>query len=544
MASRLLGSRAPLLWLVLPMMVGIVVARCSDFQAGGLMLGFALIGALVAFVAGNTHPRLWRWAMLATFGAIGSASYTWHRARLATWESLPPREAELSLRIDRVFATDPRKASGLARVVAAEPLLVETVGQFVYYSCALRRPAVAPLRSEVIRVSGVLTPVPASPPADTFAGYLASAGANFQLTRGRLLHQEQPASAYYQWCGRAAEDFRRILGLGIEAKRPALAGLLRAMMLGETRDLTEDQHTIFMQSGTMHLFAISGLNIAVIAGAFEALLRLFRLPAWARFAIGIPLLWTFVDITGAAPSAIRAFAMAAFFQAAFVLHRPTNAFAALVGSAALVLIFAPLQLFSASFLMSYGIVVALLVLGVPLGEAWLEAWSPAKDIPRVTWTRWHCAAEWFWRSLAGAIAIGVSTAVVGLITGVQFFHLLTPGSLVSNLVLIPAAMIVTLGGFASVLCGLLGLTGGAVLCNHASALILLVIEALVRFSVRLPWAYLPAQFRAPWVGWTALSTVIAVLLFGFAVQWRREYGGYWPPFAVLALTLAIGVTYG
>ena len=46
----------------------------------------------------------------------------------------------------------------------------------------------------------------------------------------------------------------------------------------ETRALTEEQHTIFMQSGTMHLFAISGLNIAVIAGALEALLLLLRLP--------------------------------------------------------------------------------------------------------------------------------------------------------------------------------------------------------------------------------------------------------------------------
>ena len=38
------------------------------------------------------------------------------------------------------------------------------------------------------------------------------------------------------------------------------------------------------------------------------LLSLLRLPPWVRFALGAALLWLFVDITGASPSAVRAFA--------------------------------------------------------------------------------------------------------------------------------------------------------------------------------------------------------------------------------------------
>ena len=81
-----------------------------------------------------------------------------------------------------------------------------------------------------------------------------------------------------------------------------------------------------------------------------------------RFAVGAGLLWLFVDITGGAPSAVRAFVMAVFLQAALLLMKPASVWAALVASAFAVLVVAPLQVFGASFVMSYGIVAALLLL--------------------------------------------------------------------------------------------------------------------------------------------------------------------------------------
>ena len=249
-------------------------------------------------------------------------------------------------------------------------------------SASVQRPHAPPL----------LASLPPAPPADTFEGYLATAGINFRFSRGRLLATTDPGSAYQQFCAAAAAAFHRWLGLGIAEKRPALAALLRAMMLGQTHELSDEQHGLFMQSGTMHLFAISGLNIGVVAGALQALMLLLRLPAWPRFALGTVLLWLFVDITGGAPSAVRAFVMAVFFQAAFVLRRPRNLLAALAASALLVLLAAPLQVFGASFLMSYGIVAAVLLLGLPLGEAWLKFWTPWRALPVAAWHRVHHAA--------------------------------------------------------------------------------------------------------------------------------------------------------
>lgn len=544
MSRRSLGHRAPLLWLVVPFIGGLVAGKVGL----GLPPLALLLGALgcvgVAAWAAERAPRAWMVAIGLALALTGAACYTRERMRLPAWDALPPREAHVSLRLERVFPQiDAKRASGLATIVRADEPLRELAGQRIYFSLNLRKGEAPPIRSSVVAAVGVLASIPRDPPADTFDGYLAGAGVNFRLQRGRAVAEEQPPSAYYRFCARASARFMTILGLGIAEKRPALAGLLRAMMLGETHELSAEQHTLFMQSGTMHLFAISGLNIGVIATTLQVILGFLRLPRSARFVVGVALLWLFVDITGASPSAVRAFAMAVFFQAGFLLRLPSNPLAALVASAFVILLVAPLQVFSASFLMSYAIVAALLVLGLPMSDAWLERWSPWRDLPQVTWRWWHKVGDFAWRTLASALAIGLATTLVSLLTSVLFFQLLTPGSLAANLLLLPAAMIATLGGFLSLLCGLVGFTFGAVLFNHAAALVLLGIEALVRLSVRLPGAVMPAHFAAAWVGPAALAALMAVVIAGYASRWRGWCRGYWPPFAVVALTLIFGVRF-
>ncbi|MSU51092.1 MAG: ComEC/Rec2 family competence protein [Opitutus sp.] len=545
MISRSLGHRAPLLWLVLPFTAGLGAGKIGELAAASWLLTLAATAVITAGFAGWRGSRLWAPALLVAMFFAGAASYALHRMRLPRWDVLPPREARLSLRVDRVFVqTDTRRATGLATIVRADEHLRELTGQGLYFSLTLRKGEAAPIRSAVISTVGVLVTLPRNPPVDTFDGYLAGAGMNFRLTRGRVLAEERPAHSYYRFCARMAQRWHEILGLGIAEKRPALAGLLRAMMLGTTHDLSNEQHTLFMQSGTMHLFAISGLNIGVIATALQAALLLLRLPTWVRFAIGATMLWLFVDITGASPSAVRAFAMAVFVQAAFVFQRPANLLAALVASAFAVLLISPLQVFSASFLMSYGIVTALLLLGLPLNDAWLERPAPWRDLPKPTWRWWHHAVDYVWRTTALAVAIGVATTLVSLLTGVQFFRLLTPGALAANLVLIPAAIIVTFGGFASLVCGMAGFGFGAVLCNHAAALILFLIEWLVRLSVQLPGAFIPARFTHDWIGPIALAALIAALVAGYGNAWQRSRGGWWPPFAIVTLVLIFGVKFG
>ena len=66
--------------------------------------------------------------------------------------------------------------------------------------------------------------------------------------------------------------------------------LLWAMSLGWRTALTGEVKEPFMRSGTMHLFAISGLHIAMVAGILVALLTVFRLRRAHVGWVAMPLL--------------------------------------------------------------------------------------------------------------------------------------------------------------------------------------------------------------------------------------------------------------
>ena len=58
MTSRSLGHRAPLLWLVLPLMAGLAAGKAGDFLPVPWLLAGAAISSTLGIVAGW---RGWRW---------------------------------------------------------------------------------------------------------------------------------------------------------------------------------------------------------------------------------------------------------------------------------------------------------------------------------------------------------------------------------------------------------------------------------------------------------------------------------------------------
>ena len=544
MISRSLGHRAPVLWLVLPLMAGLAVGRADEFASIPVLLGGAILAAAGALWASLQAPRCFAPAVCVAMFLAGMASYALHRPRLAAWDNLPPREARVGLKIQRTFAQDdPRNAAGLAVVTSAEAPLQELVGQRVYFSLTLRAGDAAPIRSAVISALGVIVTLPRDPPGNTFDGYLANAGINFRLTRGRVVEEQLPASRYYRFCAGQANRFNEILACGVEGKRPELVRVLRAMLLGRQHELSDEQLATFRQTGTMHVFSISGLHIAVIAIGLHALLSLLRLPRWLRFGAELLALWLYVDITGAAPSAVRAFVMVAVVETAIFFRLPRNPLSALATSALIILVFAPLQLFSASFQMSYGIVAALLLLGLPMADSWQRRLALFQDLPKASWGLARHCMDGCWRAILAAAAIGTAASLVGAVTGLLFFNLLTPGALLANLWVIPACSAVLYMGMISLLSGLAGFVAGSALANHAALVLLWLIETGIRLSQNLPGMWFRAGFKQPWIGVATLAGLVILLVAGYAGNWRGWHRAYWAPFAVVTLALLVGVTF-
>jgi len=542
MSSRSLGHRAPLLWVLLPLMAGLVLGKLAWLPLAPMWwagAGVALVGGALAVRKG--------WAPCLVLGVIlsGASLYEITRARLSDWDELPPRETRAIVHVDRMFSPRPdgKSITGLGRIISSDALLPELAGQAVYFSINPRRGAPPPIRSTELVMIGVLQTLPRNPPGDTFDGYLANAGVNFRLTRGRIVTTSAPATAYNRFCDAALRRFNALLDFGI-GTQPELSGVFRAMLLGQQQDLSEEQHTVFMQGGVMHLFSISGLHIATIAGVIYGALVLLRLPRWIQLLAGGTLLWLYVDITGETPSAVRAWIMIMFLYASRTLRAPGNPLAALVASAVVVLVFQPMQLFSASFQLSYGIVAALLLLGLPLGETWIERWALFTDLPKAAW-RWHQhLRDWMWRGFLGMLAIGAASTLFSAVLGITIFNLFTPGALAANLVLIPASILVVLAGFLSLLCGLAGLGALGLLFNHAGILVLAIMDKGVRLFVTIPGVYHPAQFSPLWLGYAAAGLMLGAMLHGYATRWELRRGGFWPPFALTMLALVLGVSFG
>ncbi len=545
MTSRSLGHRAPMLWLVVPFITGIVAGRYGPTGNVTWLLAGALVAALFALLSAWGAPRWWALPLGAALLLAGDASYTLRRARLAAWALLPPREVRLTLRVDRVFPqVEARKSTGLATIVRAGEHLADLTGQRIYFSLGLARGAAAPVRSTVIATVGVLTPLPENPPATTFDGYLADAGMNFRLSRGRVLATEQPPTRYRLFCEHLARRLNAILSAGVAAKQPELAAVYRAMMLGQKHELSPEQDQLFMHSGTMHLFAINGLHIGIVAVAVHALLLLARCPRLMVAGLTLLILWLDVDTTGASPSAVRAWLLVAACETALVLRLPANGIAALATASLAVLLAEPMALFSASFQMSYGVVLAILCFGLPLAERLAERWPPWPNLPEATWTWWQRWLAWGLRIFWPVLGLGLAAWLVGAVTGAAFYRVFTPGGLIANLVLVPLAMLVIIAGFASILVGLAGALAASALLNHAAVLVLVVMDALIRLGQRVPGVWWPAEWTAPWLGTATLTALLAVMLAGYARGWRGWARGFWPPFAVVALALIFGVKFG
>jgi len=564
---RTLGHRAPLLWLVLPYLAGLAAAGTGPevsplplLMAG---LAAAAISAVMSIASFGTASRLWAPFLAAGLALAGYANGIRLQELPPGWRSMPAREARLAIQVEREFeAADapprhlsnpavarrarklpPRRASGTGTIVDSDRLMRELVGQRIYYSVALRPGQAVPGRSSVIDATGVLEAVPRESKAESFDAFLSDIGVNLRLGRGQFGGLVRPQSAYRRFCDALAARMKRILGAGFES-RPDLSGVYRAMMLGQKQDLSALQKSEFLRTGTMHLFAINGLHIGVVAVALHALLALCRCPRSAAAVAVLCVLWLDVDTTGASPSAVRAFLMVCILETGHLLRRPSNLLAALSAAAMPFLLWNPTDLYGASFQMSYGVMAAIAMMGIPLA-GWLQARFPAcPHVPvplRHRTQRWCAASQ---HHLLGAAGIGIAASIIGAISSVRFFGVLAPAGLPVGIVLAPFAMLVIVAGFLSIGAGLSALAGASHFLNGAASVLLRVIEAAVSAGLRIPGGNLDAHFRAAWIGPAVLAAMTAACMAGYSGRWRRNVGSWWPPFIILVLALVFGVRFG
>lgn len=134
--------------------------------------------------------------------------------------------------------------------------------------------------------------------------------------------------------------------------------LASAVLLGMRDEVPDEEQEQFRRLGIAHILSVSGFHVGVLV----ALLALLMMPVKhrrLRMALTLPILLAYAFLTGGNAPAIRAVLLWAIVCWGRIRHKRVLILHVLCASAMIQLMFAPAQLFSASFQMTYGVMAAI-----------------------------------------------------------------------------------------------------------------------------------------------------------------------------------------
>src|SRR5437867_8969205 len=260
---------------------------------------------------------------------------------------------------------------------------------------------------------------------------------------------------------------------------------LSGIVLGLRHQTTEDIEEAFQQTGTLHLFAVAGLHVGIVARLLWILATVARLSRKSAAALIIPLLLFYAAVTGLHVSSVRAAVMSSILLGGFFFERKVFALNSLAAAAFFLLCWDTNELFSTGFQLSFAVVGAIVLLADPLCRS-LERWSVADPfLPRVLVRGprrlMHASFDWLFR--AGSVSLAAWIGSLPLI--LWYFHLVTPISLFANLVVVPIAFFVLAIALLSLLSTPL-LPWLAVVFNNANWALATLVIGIVQLFAQIP----------------------------------------------------------
>lgn len=455
-------SKRPCAWLAVPLTIGILVGEHGD---GARILAPGVFLVLVALVLARL-PRSYVLGVMVV-SLLGWMNHQWHtrvfsendlrllignQPKIVTIEgtirSLPTSRAtqtDNGLRFQSQVIIDVRRirfgqrwqtAEGDVLVRVNKPLLSDlfqglkvAVGGGIKHPDTPRVPGAFNYRRH-LRFKGI------------YYEMQLSDWSKFRPHYDRSIRRPIPAR-FQDWA-------RKALTIGQPENHPSTR-LIWAMVLGWRTWLTGERREPFMLSGTLHVFAISGLHIAMIAAMMTVLARCLGVPRRLVGFLIIPSLWLYTAATGSPSSAVRASTVSSVLLLGWILGRPPDTLNSLGAAVILLLTFEPLQLFQPGFQLSFTVVLVLLLVYPKLNclhtklfpDQSLISPQTASPLRRLGWR--------LGLKMWSALAVSVSAWLGALPLVALYFNLWTPVSLLANLVLVPMAGITMASSFMALL---------------------------------------------------------------------------------------------
>lgn len=236
--------------------------------------------------------------------------------------------------------------------------------------------------------------------------------------------------------------YHRLAAAGLSGDELATVG---ALTLGYKEDLDPTLKQHFQASGAAHVLAVSGLHTGIIYALLMMLLTLGgRIRPMYENRIGrciisliiITAMWGYAWLTGLTPSVVRAVVMVTIVETGRMCYRYGISINSIAAAAVLILLARPLDLWSVGFQLSFAATFAIVVL--------------AKECERhFHIKRRYRLARW----IIGTVIISIAAQLGTLALTMYYFGYVSTYFLLTNLIVIPIAMLLVPCGLVSLILG-------------------------------------------------------------------------------------------
>ena len=479
----------PALRTLVPYILGILIAGFLPIP----LFWIWLIG-LICLIGGVGFSYLWKtdaraarlgWVFL--FGAICACGM--FRLKVVLTSPIPPYLYDQRVHFSGKMTYQPERgehweagyANGTIRPVEDPDVAVEA-------KLLIRFREPIPLRyGDRIEVEGVLRQPNGqrNPGGFDYRSYLArrQVFGILQLNRGQeIVSTDGSGFLLLRWTEKLRRRVEDVIDTAYSENR-IHAQVLKGMLLGLRSELSPDILNAFRNSGSIHILAVSGLHVGLIATVCFFGFSLLRLPRKATDLLTIAAVILYACLVGFRPSVFRASLMAVIYLISRIIERDRDLFNLLAFAALVLLLINPAQLWDIGFQLSFAAVASIVYLAPKwgsfigrsfgLGRTDSTANPDGAMRPRSIWER----AVWW---LAMGFGVTLSAQVGTTLIAAWHFHRFYPIGLVAGLFTVGLAALLVNITLVSVLVGLIWLPL-AIPFAYANHLILSIFLGLIEF---------------------------------------------------------------
>ena len=295
------------------------------------------------------------------------------------------------------------------------------------------------------------------------------------IKSGLLVHLVSRGTVFEEWAADVRAHVRRVVERWAAPHSVVGAAIVTAVLIGDRTGLPDDVNDRLQRAGTYHVIAISGGNIAILAGIVLGMLALTGAHGRLRALIAIAALVAYAGIATAGPSVWRATTMAVIYLTARSIDHRTPPWQATALAAAVMTALAPLDVVNPGFALTFGATCALVE-----GARWIRRHrGDGRGVSLVrAWT-------------LGSIGASIAVEVVLIPVSAGSFSRVTLAGPILNLAAVPLMAVAQFSGLVVAFAdhwpslaapaGWLGATAASAIVSSAQ-----LVDLLPAFSWRVP----------------------------------------------------------